>query len=278
MAWLTVGEENGTPIDLHYEDYGDGRPVVLVHGWPLGGQAWEHQLPPLVSAGYRVITYDRRGSGRSAHPWHGYDYDTLAADLHTLITRLDLVDLALVSASMGSGQVARFVHTYGQDRLRRLVLVSAPPPYLCNSYDNPDGRFDDSAIGQLTSAIRQDRLAFVDRAIRAAFRAGDRTDLISDIQHAYHVSVAAADSPKATLDFLMASIRTDFRADLPRITMPALVVHGSDDSVFPAEPPGHQVHRALPDSRLVVLPGAPHALTITHPDVVNRALLAFLNN
>ncbi|WP_307803974.1 alpha/beta fold hydrolase [Micromonospora echinofusca] len=273
-----MGEENGIPIDLHYEDYGDGRPVVLVHGWPLGGQAWEHQLPPLVDAGYRVITYDRRGSGRSAQPWHGYDYDTLAADLHALITRLDLVDLALVSASTGSGQVARFVRTYGQDRLRRLVFVSAPPPYLRNSYDNPDGRFDDSAIEQLTSAIRQDRLAFLDHEIRTAFRAGAHDNLISDVQHAYHVSIAAADSPKATLDFLLASIRTDFRPDLPHITMPALVVHGCDDAVFPAETPSHQVHRSLHDSRLVVLPGAPHALTITHPDVFNRTLLAFLND
>lgn len=273
MAWLTVGEENGSPVQLHYDDYGEGRPVVLVHGWPLGSRGWEHQLPPLVEAGYRVVVYDRRGSGRSTQPWRGYEYDTLAADLHALVSGLGLEDVTLVGASLGAGQVSRFVRTHGAERLRRLVFISAPPPYLYRCYDNPDGRFDDADIDRMESALRRDRVAFLDRLLRTAFHTPQRDNTISHAQHAYHLSAVTGDSPKGTLDLLRAAIQTDFRADLADVGTPCLSIHGGDDAIVPSRPPP-----AVAGGRRVVVPGAPHALNITHPTVVNRALLAFLND
>jgi non-heme chloroperoxidase len=277
MAWLTVGSENDHPIELHYEDHGAGRPVVLIHGWPLSGRSWEGQVPALVDHGYRVIAYDRRGFGRSSQPWAGYDYDTLAADLDTLLRELDLREAALVGFSMGGGEVARYLGTRGTGRVAQAVLAAAATPYLYRTEGNPDGMVDDATIAGMEAAVRDDRLRVVDEVfMREWFRAGDRTDLVSGAQRAYHRDIAALASPKGTLDCIAAYSRTDFRGDLARIRVPALVIHGDSDALVPFEVSGRRSHEAIAGSRLVLVEGAPHGLNVSHREQFNQALLDFL--
>jgi pimeloyl-ACP methyl ester carboxylesterase len=238
MPRVTVAEENGTPVELHYEDYGSGPPVVLIHGWPLSGRSWERQIEPLVQDGYRVITYDRRGFGASSQPWNGYDYDTLAADLHTLIQQLDLTRVTLVGFSMGGGEVARYVGRYGTDRVTKAVFAAAIPPYLFKSAGHPEGGVDQQTLNGFHEGIRADRIAFVDGFVTNFFRVGDRTDLVSEPQRAYNVAIAAAASPKGTLDCTTAFSTTDFRGDLDAFTIPTLVIHGDSDAIVPFEVSG----------------------------------------
>ena len=171
MPMLTVGTDNGTPVELHYDDVGAGRPVVLIHGWPLSGRSWESQVPALVEAGYRVVTYDRRGFGASSQPWDGYDYDTFAADLDALMNHLDLRDAALVGFSMGGGEVVRYLASYGSDRVGKAVLASAVPPFLYKTDDNPDGGLDDATIATMEAGVRSDRIAFLDGFCTSFFTA-----------------------------------------------------------------------------------------------------------
>ncbi len=267
MPALTVGDG----VDLHYEDHGDGRPVVLAHGWPLSGRSWERQLGPLVAAGYRVIAYDRRGFGRSAQPWHGYDPDTLAADLHRLLTGLDLADVTLVGSGMGGGEVVRCLTRHGAARVSGLVLASSLTPYLRRGYDNPGGAWDDRVIADLEAGARADRLAAVDDYLRRAFGGH-----LGAAEHAYHRDIAAGASPKGTADCVDVSARTDHRTDLAAVTVPTLVLHGSADAIAPLEATGRPTHALLPSGSLVVLDGAPHAANLTHPEAFNRALLGFL--
>ena len=276
MARLTVGTENDIPIELHYEDVGAGRPVVLIHGWPLSSRAWEAQIPALVDAGYRVVTYDRRGFGKSSQPFGGYDYDTFAADLDALLTHLDLRDATLVGFSMGGGEVARYIGRYGSDRVAKTVLAAAVPPYLYQSDDNPEGGLDDATIQQFKDGVRGDRIAFLDGFTADFFTAGDRSDLISEPSRLYHREIAAFASPKGTLDCIDAFGRTDFREDLAKIDVPTLVIHGDSDGIVPFEVSGKRSHEALTDSSLVLIEGAPHGFNATHAEQFNRALLDFL--
>jgi non-heme chloroperoxidase len=277
MATVTVGTENNQPIDLHYTDHGSGTPVVLIHGWPLSGRSWEAQVPALIAAGHRVITYDRRGFGQSSQPWNGYDYDTFAADLDTLIRHLDLHDTTLVGFSMGGGEVVRYLATYGTDRIRKAALIGAVPPYLYKTADNPDGGFDDAALAGVEDGIRTDRLGFLDEFLKGFFAAG-QTCKVSPPQRQYALSLAAVASPKATLDCVAAFGRTDFRSDLDKITIPVLVIHGDCDNIVPFEASGKRTHDTLTDSTLVVVPDAPHGLITSHPTQVNDALIAFLSS
>jgi len=222
MAQLTVGTENDTSIDIHYEDHGAGRPVVLIHGWPLSGRSWEAQTRVLGEAGFRVILYDRRGFGLSSQPWEGYDYDTFAADLNALLEHLDLRDVTLVGFSMGGGEVVRYLSRYGSDRVAQAVLAAAVPPYLYKSDDNPDGGLDDATIEQFQDGVKGDRLAFLDGFTRQFFAAGDSDDLVSEPQRHHALEVAALASPKGTLDCITAFGRTDFRPDLEKIDVPTL--------------------------------------------------------
>jgi len=276
MPFVTVGTENATPIQLYYEDHGTGSPVVLVHGWPLSGRSWERQVPALIDAGHRVITYDRRGFGASSQPWTGYDYGTLAADLNVLIEHLDLTDATLVGFSMGGGEVVRYLSTYGAARISRVALLAAVPPYLYRADDNPDGGLDDATVAGLETGVRGDRIGFLDTFLTAFYRAGDRTDLISEPTRRYHLAIAVGASPKGTLDCIGAFSRTDFRKDLIAVTVPALVLHGDSDAIVPIEVSGQRTHEAISGSRLVVIEGAPHGLLATHADQVNQALLAFI--
>ena len=277
MAYVQVGNENSAPVELYYEDHGSGSPVVLIHGWPLSGRSWENQVPALVDAGHRVITYDRRGFGHSSQPWTGYDYDTFAADLDALLEHLDLSDVTLVGFSMGGGEVVRYIGRYGTARVSRAVLAAAVPPYLYKSEDNPEGGLDDATIQQFQDGVRGDRLGFLDGFTTTFFTAGDRSDLISEPTRLYNREIAAFASPKGTLDCITAFGRTDFRDDLARVTVPTLVIHGDSDAIVPFEISGKRSHETIEGSSLVLIEGGPHGLNATHPEQFNRALLDFLS-
>ena len=277
MSTLIVGTDgaSSTPVELHYEDYGSGRPVVLIHGWPLSGRSWENQVPALVGAGHRVITYDRRGFGESSQPWNGYDYDTLAADLQALLTHLDLREATLVGFSMGGGEVVRYLGTYGAERIAKVVLAAAVPPYLYKSEDNPDGGLDDPAIAGFEVGVTGDRLAFLDGFATVFFSAGADL-LVSEAQRQYAIDMAAFASPKGTLDCIAAFGRTDFRGDLDAVTMPTLVIHGDSDGVVAFEVSGKRSAELIADAELHVVEGGPHAINASHAEEFNRVLLAFL--
>ncbi len=275
MPNLTVAGKDAAPVELHYEDHGTGKPVVLIHGWPLSGRSWESQVPALIEAGHRVVTYDRRGFGGSSQPWNGYDYDTLAADLDALLKHLDLREVTLVGFSMGGGEVARYVGRFGTERVAKVVFAAAVPPYLLKSADNPEGALDDATIAGFQASVKTDRLAFLEQFTHGFFTARG-TLKVSEPQREYAREIAAFASPKGTLDCITAFGRTDFRDDLKKITVPALVIHGDADAIVPFEASGKRTAAAIPGSKLVVIEGGPHGINITHAGEFNAALLAFI--
>ncbi|KAA0761091.1 alpha/beta fold hydrolase [Bacillus sp. SH5-2] len=278
MAKITVGTENQAPIEIYYEDYGVGKPVVLIHGWPLSGRSWEYQVPALVEAGYRVITYDRRGFGKSSQPWEGYEYDTFTSDLHQLLEQLELQNVTLVGFSMGGGEVARYIGKYGTNRVEKAVFAGAVPPFLYKSADHPEGVLDDVAIQEFENGVKSDRLAFLDEFTKGFFAAGDRTDLVSEPFRLYNRDIAAGASPKGTLDCIAAFSKTDFRGDLAKVNIPTLVIHGDSDATVPYEYSGKLTHEAIPNSKVALIKGGPHGLNATHAKEFNEALLLFLKN
>lgn len=275
MSYITVGKENSCSIDLYYEDYGEGKPVVLIHGWPLSIRSWERQVPALLKAGYRVIAYDRRGFGQSSRPATGYDYGTLADDLHALMTRLDLRDAALVGFSMGGGEVARYLGRYGTERVRKAVFMAAITPYLLQGPDNKAG-VERTVFEGIRQAIRADRPSFLTTFLSNFYNLhafGGKKVSEEAVQMSWNIAVGA--SPIGTLDCVNAWL-TDFRDDLVRIRIPTLVIHGDDDRILPFAATGSRTHEAVEGSRLVVVAGAPHGLNWTHPDEVNDTLVDFL--
>ncbi|KQQ27877.1 MULTISPECIES: alpha/beta fold hydrolase [unclassified Frondihabitans] len=280
MPFVTVPQSSGSAVELHYEDYGQGKPVVLIHGWPLSGRSWEGQVPALVEAGHRVITYDRRGFGQSSQPWNGYDYDTFAADLKAVLDELDLQDVTLIGFSMGGGELARFVSLYGTERIAKLVFASAVPPYLYKASDNPEGGVDDDLAAWFHDGIVGDRPKFLNEFVKMFFTAGKPSlinkPLVSDEQVAYNLAIAELASPKGTLDCTVAFATTDFRDDLTKIDVPTLVIHGDSDAIVPFEVSGKRTHEAVANSELVVIEGAPHGVTVSHKDEWNEHVLAFL--
>jgi non-heme chloroperoxidase len=275
MSYLYVGEAEYEPVELYYEDHGSGPPVVLIHGFPLSGRSWEKQVTALLAAGHRVITYDRRGFGASSRPVTGYDYDTFANDLNELIVHLGLREVALVGMSMGGGEVARYLGTFGSERVRRAVIISGVPPFLLKSSDNADG-VDQSVFDGIQDAIRADRLAYLTQFLDAFYNLdtllGKRisAEVVRDSWN-----IASGASPAGTLACVPAWL-TDFRKDLARVDVPTLVVHGDEDRILPISATGLRTHAAIPGSELVVVNGAPHGLLWTHAAEVNAALLAFL--
>jgi non-heme chloroperoxidase len=275
MALVTVGRENTAPIDIYYEDHGSGRPVVLIHGYPLDGHSWEKQERALLHAGFRVITYDRRGFGRSSRPTVGYDYDTLAADLKAVLDHLDLDDVALCGFSMGTGEVTRYLGTYGSARVTKAVLLGAIPPFLLKTADNPEG-VDQSVFDGIKEAVVADRPAyfkdFLDNFYNADTYRGTR---ISDQAWNNSFNVAVASSAYAA-EVCVDSWLTDFRADLPKIDVPTLLVHGDADRILPYEATAKRLPGLIKDLTFVTVEGGPHNIAWTHPEVVNPALLDFL--
>jgi pimeloyl-ACP methyl ester carboxylesterase len=275
MPKLAVGQENSADIELYYEDHGTGRPVVLIHGWPLSGRSWEPQRAPLVDAGFRVVTYDRRGFGWSSQPWDGYDYDTFAADLAALLEHLDLRDVTLVGFSMGGGEVARYVGAHGSERVAQAVFAAAVPPYLYKSDDNPEGGLDDATIAQFQGGVTGDRIAFLDQFTRNFFSANGEL-LVSEPQRLYARDIAEMASPKGTLDCITAFGRTDFRGDLETFDLPSLVVHGDADAIVPFEVSGRRTAESVANAQLVLIEGGAHGVNVTHAEQFNAALLDFL--
>ena len=275
MPYVNVGQENSGSIDLYYEDHGSGKPIILIHGWPLSGRSWERQVSVLLAAGYRVITYDRRGFGDSSKPTSGYNYDTFAKDLHMLVTKLDLQDLALVGFSMGGGEVARYIGTYGSGRVRKAAFLASIPPFLLKTPDNPGG-MDSSAFDGIKAGLAADRLAFLTTFFANFYNVdvlgGKR---VSDQAVQFSWNIAAGASPKGTLDCVSAWL-TDFRKDLARIDVPTLIVHGDADRILPIEVTGKRTNELVKGSRFVIIKDGPHGLNWTHAEQVNKELLEFL--
>jgi non-heme chloroperoxidase len=275
MPQLKVGTENSTDIEIHYEDHGSGSPVVLIHGYPLDGNSWEKQERELLAAGYRVISYDRRGFGRSSQPSVGYDYDTFAADLNTLLEHLDVKDIGLVGFSMGTGEVTRYLGTYGSGRVRKAALLGAIPPFLLQTDDNPEGVPGEVFEG-IQSAIVADRYAYFDDFF-ANFYNTDvlAPERIGDAALRASFQTAAGASPFATYA-CVASWLTDFREDVKKFDVPVLVVHGTEDRILPFANTAERLPALVADLKLIPVEGGPHNIAWTHPDEVNAALLEFL--
>jgi non-heme chloroperoxidase len=275
MPYLRVGQENSGSIELYYEDHGSGPPVILIHGYPLSGRAWDKQLPALLGTGYRVITYDRRGFGKSSQPTSGYDYDTFASDLNALIEALDLRGAMLVGHSMGTGEVTRYLGTYGSGRVLKAALISAIPPFLLRTDDNQEG-LPGSLFDGFIHAAESDGPAwlkgFLDNFYNIDMLSGS---LVSD--HAYQASWNIAVGASATgIVACIPTWETDFRADLPRIDVPVLLIHGDADRILPFANTSKRLPALLADSELAVINGGPHAICWTHADQVNQALISFL--
>ena len=277
MPTITVGQENSSDIEIHYEDHGAGQPVVLIHGYPLSGRAWDKQVPALLKAGYRVITYDRRGFGQSSQPVTGYDYDTFAADLATLLDHLDLHDAVLVGHSMGTGEVTRYLGTRGSARVAKGVLVSPIPPFLLQTADNPEG-VPQGLFDGFVQAARADAPAWMKGFLDNFYNFDTlRGTLVSDQawQASWNLAVTASATAAVAC---IPTWATDFRADLPEIDVPMLVIQGDADQVLPLDKTGQRLPGLIKDVRLVVIEGGPHAIPWTHAAQVNTALLDFIRS
>lgn len=275
MPYVTVGKENSGNVELYYEDHGSGNPVVLIHGYPLSGASWEKQVPALLSAGHRVIAYDRRGFGKSSQPAAGYNYDTFAEDLHKLLGALKLTDFTLVGFSMGGGEVARYIGRYGSKGVSKAVIISGVPPYLLKAADNPEG-VDGGVFAGIGKAVAADRYAF----FTGFFQNFYNTDVYLGkrvSEQVVHASWNVAASASATAS--LACVPTwheDFRADVARIDVPTLVIHGDADRIVPFTAAGARTAKLIKGARLLVVKDGPHCVTWTHAEEVNAELLSFL--
>lgn len=275
MPYIEVGKENSGPIELYYEDHGEGDPIVLIHGWPLNGASWEKQVGPLVDAGYRVIFYDRRGFGKSSKPNFGYDYTTLTADLSQILEKLDLQDVTLVGFSMGNGEVAQYLGTYDLDRILRAVFIAPIAPFLLKTAENPEG-VEKKVFDEIKRHILADRPAFLMQFLHNFYNVDVlRGKAISDdaVQSSWNVAVQA--SPKATYECVNSWLE-DFREMVKKIDIPTLVIQGNEDRILPFEATGQRLGKMIPGTRLQVIKGGPHGLIWTHAQEVNQHLLNFL--
>lgn len=277
MPFVSVGKENSGSIDLYYEDHGTGKSVVLIHGYPLSGASWEKQVPVLLDAGFRVITYDRRGFGNSSKPTTGYNYDTFADDLHKLVTHLKLRDFSLVGFSMGGGEIARYFGKHGSKDIKKAVFIGAVPPFLLKTQDNPQG-VDQNVFDGIQKAITTDRYAFFTEFFKNFFN----TDVLMDKKVSEETvqacwNLAATASAKASYD-CVPTWHEDFRKDLSRIDVPTLVIHGDADRIVPLSASGEKTAKLVKGAKLVVISGGPHCITWTHVDEVNSALVNFLKS
>ena len=275
MPYVTVGKENSSKIDLYYEDHGSGQPVVLIHGYPLSGASWERQVPALLNAGHRVITYDRRGFGKSSQPTTGYNYDTFAEDLHKLVTHLKLRDFALIGFSMGGGEVARYIGKYGSKGVSKAVIMGGIPPYLLKAADNPDG-VDGKVFEGIQNAVAADRYAFFTEFFKNFFN----TDVFLGKRISEQVvqaswNVAAGASATASLA-CVPTWHEDFRNDVARIDVPTLIIHGDADRIVPIQASGEKTAKLVKGARLVAIKDGPHAINWTHAGEVNAELVSFL--
>ncbi|GAB3216374.1 bromoperoxidase [Kineococcus gypseus] len=275
MATLTV-THSGETLELHYDDRGSGQPVVLIHGYPLDGDSWSAQSAALLEAGYRVVTYDRRGFGRSSKVESGYDYDTFAADLNALLEQLDLRDAVLVGFSMGTGEVARYLSRYGSARVAKVAFLASLEPFLLRTDDNPTGAVDQAFIDGSIATVKEDRTAWFDSFFDNFYNLSDTLGTRLTQEQLDESKRVAQQSGEVAAWAAVPTWITDFRADIPKIDVPALILHGTADHVLPIESTGRPFHEALPSATYVEVDGAPHGLLATHADEVTRALLDFL--
>ena len=280
MGYISVGNENSTPIEIYYEDQGAGQPLVLIHGYPLNGHSWERQTRDLLAAGYRVITYDRRGFGRSSNVGSGYDYDTFAADLNTLLESLDLRDVVLVGFSMGTGELARYVSRYGHERVAKLAFLASLEPFLVAGDDNPEGLPQEVFEG-IAAQAEGDRYAWYTQFFSDFYNLDENLgSRISQEAVTASWNVAITSAPVAAYAVVSSWIE-DFRSDVDAVRAsgkPALILHGTADRILPIAATAHRFRRALPDARYVEIEGAPHGLLWTHAEEVNDALRAFIGS
>jgi len=268
---------NNQDISIYYEDYGSGKPVVLIHGWPLSQKAWEAQVYALVDAGYRAISYDRRGFGLSSSPWDGYDYSTLASDLRDLILHLDLKDVTIVGFSMGGGEVVRYFTEFGSDRVSKAALISSIIPLVAKKEDNPDG-VPQKDIDGILEAVKTNRVAFLKDFHKNFYNFDDlKGDKITQAQLDYDFIIASYASPVATLKAAEAWAGTDFRPELSNVNVPTLIIHGNADNIVPIQTSGDQAAKGIANNEYHVIENGPHGVLATHTQEVNKKLVNFLN-
>jgi pimeloyl-ACP methyl ester carboxylesterase len=274
MGYINVGQENSTPIEIYYEDHGSGSPVVLIHGWPLNGDAWEKQTAALLAAGHRVITYDRRGFGRSSKPAIGYNYDTFAGDLDALLRGLDLSGVSLVGHSMGTGEITRYIGKYGTTRLRKAVLIGTLGPYLVKAPDNQEG-IDASVFSGIQAGLRADRPATIREFLKNFYSVGGADGkLVSERVIEANWTVAIGASPIGTVACVDAWIE-DFRRDIARNDLPTLIIHGDDDRILPADVTSRRQAKLIKNVKYVEIGSGSHGLLWTHAEEINNDLVKF---
>jgi len=278
MAFIPAGEDNGTPVEIYYEDHGSGQPVVLIHGYPLDGRSWKNQQDALLEAGYRVIAYDRRGFGQSTKTESGYDYDTFAADLNALLENLDISDAVLVGFSMGTGEVARYISTYGSARVAKAAFLGSLEPALQKSDDNPDGAIDQDFIDDSVASVKKDRGEWFDGFFSDFYNTDENLGSRLSQEQLDADKAVAHQSGETAAWAAVPTWGTDFRADIPKIDVPSLIVHGTADNILPIDATARRFTEALPSATYVEIEGAPHGMLVTHADEVNEALLSFVKS
>jgi len=272
----TTPDALGNSVNLFYTDLGRGKPVVFIHGWPLNHAMWEYQLAELPKHNLRCIAYDRRGFGMSDYPWEKYDYDTFADDLKALLDQLHLTEVTLVGFSMGGGEIARYIGKYGNDKISKVVLISAVTPFMLKTDDNPEG-VDKEVFDEMVENIDKDRPAFLEEFGKKFYGVSLFNEAVSEPTLAWNQSVCLMSSHKATVACVRAFSETDFRSDLAMINVPMLIIHGDDDKIVPIEVSGNRTSMMLPNAKYIVYEDAPHGLFITEKDKLNMDLIDFIN-
>lgn len=276
MSYLKItDQQSNTQLNIYYEDWGQGQPIVLIHGWPLSHEMWEYQINELVDAGFRVIAYDRRGFGKSSRPHDGYDYDTLTNDLKELIEGLDLHDVTLVGFSMGGGEVVRYFKQYGGDRIKRAVLIGSVAPYMLKTDNNPEG-VEESVFEEMISAIKEDRINFLDTFGKQFFGVHLLNNPVSKPLLEYYRMLGSVASPRATQECVKAFAYTDFRDEMQSVTVPTLIIHGDADKTVPIQPTGNAAAKLIANAKYIRYEGAPHGLFYTHRQKLNKDLVQFI--
>ena len=274
MPFIT-NENTEEIVDIFYEDYGEGQPVILIHGWPLSRKSWEHQVWKIVEAGYRCISYDRRGFGISSFPWNGYDYSSLASDLNEIIKQLELEDAIIVGFSMGGGEVVRYCTDYGTDKIAKAALISSIIPLVKQKEDNPTGVPEKDLLG-IKDALENDRVGFLKEFSKGFYNYEENKDKISQAQLDYDFIVASHASPRGTIEAAKAWMHTDFRDELKNVDVPTLIIHGDADNTVPIETSAKQAAKGITNNTFHIIKDAPHGLNITHKEELNNLLIKFL--
>ena len=273
----TNKDATGTPIRIYYNDYGTGKPVILIHGWPLSNEMWEYQINDLVNSGHRVIAYDRRGFGKSSKPWDGYDYDTMTDDLKALIEQLKLVDITLIGFSMGGGEVVRYFSKHAGKGVTKVVLISSVTPYMLKTDTNPDG-VPQEMFSDMSEKMKQDRISFLDDFGKTFFGVSMLSKPLSTPLLEYYRMLCSFASPRATQECAKAFATTDFRDEMHTVNVPTLIIHGDKDKTVPITPTGKESTKLIPDNAMLIYHGAPHGLFYTEREKLNADLIAFLTD